>query len=78
MPRGDRTGPQGQGPMTGRDRDKCNPKDRASVPKGQGGMGAGQSAGRGQGRGSGQGAPVKALEEEPDKAEVDGLNKSTN
>ena len=56
MPRGDRTGPQGQGPMTGRGHGKCIPKDRASVPQGQDGMGAGRNTDRGQGRGLGQGA----------------------
>jgi hypothetical protein len=67
MPRGDRTGPQGQGPMTGRGRGKCNSKNRASESPKQGVMGSGrkasrgwrqgsgQAAGRGAGRGSGQG-----------------------
>ena len=61
MPRGDRTGPQGQGPMTGRGRGKCNPKDRASVPQGQGGMGSGRKAGRSQRRGSGRGRGRSAI-----------------
>ena len=56
MPRGDRTGPEGQGPMTGRGRGKCNPKDRASVSPDQGGMGLGRKLGRGRGQGPGRGA----------------------
>ena len=67
MPRRDRTGPQGQGPMTGKGRSKCNPKDRASSPRGHDGMdsdrnadrnrgqGAGRRAGKGQGKGQGRG-----------------------
>ena len=65
MPRGDKTGPQGQGPMTGRGRGKCNPKDRASVSPDRGGMGSGRKLGRARrqgrgadrttGRGAGQG-----------------------
>ena len=43
-------------PMAERGRGKCNPKNRASVPQGQGGMGSDRKAGRGQGRGSGQNA----------------------
>ena len=54
MPRKDRTGPQGQGPMTGRDRGKCNPKDRTSNPRGQGGMGLGRNADLNRGQGSGR------------------------
>jgi hypothetical protein len=54
MPRGDRTGPQGQGPMTGRGRGKCNPNDRASTPREQAGMGSGRKADRNRGQGSGR------------------------
>lgn len=54
MPRGDRTGPQGQGPMTGRDRGKCNPNDRAFNLRGQGGMGLGRNADLNRGQGSGR------------------------
>jgi hypothetical protein len=53
MPQGDRTGPQGQGPKTGRGQGKCNPKGGTPAPQGQDGMGAGR--GQGKGRGSGQG-----------------------
>ncbi|MGM0681979.1 MAG: DUF5320 domain-containing protein [Thermodesulfobacteriota bacterium] len=42
MPRGDRTGPQGQGPMTGRGMGKCG---------GKAGQGRGQGIGRGRGLG---------------------------
>jgi hypothetical protein len=59
MPQGDRTGPQGQGPKTGRGQGKCGPKGATPAPQRQGGTGRGQGsgrgAGRGQGRGSGQG-----------------------
>ena len=61
MPQGDRTGPQGQGPKTGRAIGKCDPKGKTPAPKGQGGtaatgQGQGRGAGRGAGRGQGQGA----------------------
>ena len=63
MPQGDRTGPQGQSPKTGRGQGKCGPKGGTPAPQEQGGTGSGrrggqgrgQGAGRGQGRGSGQG-----------------------
>jgi hypothetical protein len=55
MPQGDRTGPQGQGPKTGRGQGKCGPKGGTSAPQDQGGMGSGQGQGRGAGRGKGQG-----------------------
>jgi hypothetical protein len=55
MPRGDKSGPQGEGSMTGRGRGKCNSKDRASAPKGQGGKRSGRRAGKGQRQGAGQG-----------------------
>ena len=64
MPQGDRTGPQGQGPKTGKGRGKCGPKGGTPAPQGQGGMGTGQGQGRrkrcrprqrpGVGRGTGQ------------------------
>jgi hypothetical protein len=60
MPRGDGTGPQGQGPMTGRGRGKCNPKDRASVSSEQGGMGLGRKLGRSRRQGPGRGADRSA------------------
>jgi len=56
MPRGDRTGPQGQGPMTGRGLGKCNPMDRTSVSPKQGGMGLGRKLGRSRRQGPGRGA----------------------
>jgi len=59
MPQGDRTGPQGQGPMTGRGMGECGSKGGNSAQQGQGGMrtgrGQGQGAGRGAGRGQGKG-----------------------
>jgi hypothetical protein len=53
MPRGDRTGPQGQGPTTGGGRGKRNPNDSASTPRERGGMGSGRKADRKRGRGPG-------------------------
>ena len=49
MPRGDRTGPQGQGPKTGRGMGKCGPKVGTASPQSQGGQGTGRGKGRGQG-----------------------------
>jgi hypothetical protein len=48
MPRGDGTGPQGEGPRTGIGRGRCNPKDRVSAPKGRNGKRSGRRAGKGQ------------------------------
>ena len=47
MPRGDRTGPQGEGPLTGRGYGDCRPRG--------GFYGRGRSFGQGQGIGQGQG-----------------------
>ena len=61
MPRGDKTGPQGQGAATGRGQGGCNPRGNTSQMPQQGGrnpgrgQGAGQGLGRGQGAGRGQG-----------------------
>ena len=55
MPQGDRTGPQGQGPQTGRGMGKCGPKDGTPAPRGQGGIGTGRGRGRGTGRGVSRG-----------------------
>jgi len=55
MPQGDRTGPRGQGPKTGRAMGKCGPKDENPAPQGQGGIGTGRGQGRGSGRGAGRG-----------------------
>ena len=41
MPRGDRTGPMGQGPMTGRELGFCAGYDTPGYVKGGGGMGRG-------------------------------------
>jgi hypothetical protein len=54
MPRGDRTGPQGQGPKTGRGRGRCNPIDGSTRPQRQDGIGSGRNQGRGSGRGAGR------------------------
>ncbi|HKM13532.1 MAG TPA: DUF5320 domain-containing protein [Candidatus Methanomethylophilaceae archaeon] len=62
MPRGDRTGPEGQGPMTGRKGGYCsinNEAGTASPGRSMPGRGEGCGKGRGRGmrneRGSGQG-----------------------
>ena len=54
MPRGDGTGPQGQGPKTGRGSGKCGPKGRTPASQRQGGMGTGRAQGRVAGRGEGR------------------------
>lgn len=56
MSRGDKTGPRGQGPMTRGGRGKFSPKDRASVPQNQGGMGSGRKTDQNRGQGSSRGA----------------------
>ena len=62
MPRGDRTGPMGAGPMTGRAAGVCAGNAApgyANVGGGRGrGMGFGSGGGFGRGFGRGRGAPV--------------------
>ncbi|NQT85794.1 DUF5320 domain-containing protein [bacterium] len=58
MPRGDRTGPQGMGPKTGRALGLCSGHPvpgYANAGRGGGAGGQGLGLGRGQGRGRGQG-----------------------
>lgn len=64
MPAGDRTGPEGRGPLTGRGRGNCGtPYQKAQAPlpsvnergMGQGTFGPGRGLGRGPGRGFGYG-----------------------
>ncbi len=58
MPGEDRTGPQGQGPKTGRGLGRCNSKDDEQKTPDESGRGQGQGLGRGQGgpgRGQGRG-----------------------
>ena len=56
MPQGDRTGPMGQGPRTGRSLGFCSGYDTPGFSKGfGGGMGRGFGFGRGRGRGMGYG-----------------------
>ncbi len=76
MPYGDRTGPWGQGPMTGRRAGYCAGNDRpgyASPIVGRGfgmgygrGMGRGRGFGRGFGRGYGRGFGYGPASEPPD------------
>lgn len=53
MPSGDRTGPMGFGPMTGRGYGRCS--GYAGVGFARGGWGRGRGAGRGRGMGRGRG-----------------------
>jgi len=53
MPRGDKSGPQGQGTMTGRGRGKCSPDDAPSMPANQGGRGTVRRLRRGRRPGRG-------------------------
>ncbi len=55
MPRGDRTGPLGQGPMTGRGLGDCAGNERGGWYGRGFGFGRGFGAGRGFGRGFGRG-----------------------
>ena len=57
MPRGDRTGPDGMGPMTGRAAGYCAGYDSPGFTRGmpRGGAGYGRGFGRGYGRGMGRG-----------------------
>lgn len=56
MPRGDRTGPTGQGPFTGRGLGNCKGFDSPGFTKGMGaGMGRGGGMGRSMGYGGGFG-----------------------
>ena len=56
MPRGDGTGPQGQGPKTGKGLGKCNPQSGVFTPQGQNPMGSGKGKGQGMGKKRGRGA----------------------
>ncbi|MDZ7822502.1 MAG: DUF5320 domain-containing protein [Candidatus Marinimicrobia bacterium] len=64
MPRGDRTGPDGYGPMTGRGLGYCNGYDSPGftkgVPRGGAGYGRGMGYGRGGGFGFGRGSGWRA------------------
>jgi len=55
MPNGDRTGPWGQGPMTGRRAGFCAGYDRPGYANPIGGRGFGRGRGMGRGRGPGRG-----------------------
>ncbi len=59
MPRGNKTGPNGMGPMTGRRMGLCVGNSNVEFERNQGagngfGRGGGRGAGRGAGRGSGR------------------------
>lgn len=61
MPRGDKTGPRGMGPLTGRAAGFCAGNDRPgyagddTLGRGRGGQGRGFGRGRGMGQGGGYG-----------------------
>ncbi len=62
MPRGDRRGPMGMGPMTGRGAGFCAGNTQAGFAGGFGrGMGRGMGYGRGYGRGFGPGFGAGAV-----------------
>ncbi|RLG12240.1 hypothetical protein DRN73_03180 [Candidatus Pacearchaeota archaeon] len=65
MPRGDRTGPDGQGPRTGRGLGYCSGYDSPGFTKGipRGGAGVGRGFGRGRGFGFRNLAPQTAPRE---------------
>ncbi|MFP4115829.1 MAG: DUF5320 domain-containing protein [Candidatus Aenigmatarchaeota archaeon] len=54
MPRGDRTGPRGEGPATGRGLGYCTGFNSPGFAKGVPRGGAGRGGGRGRGRGAGR------------------------
>jgi len=55
MPRGNKTGPNGMGPMTGRRMGLCVGNSNVEIERNQGvGNGFGRGVGRGAGRGSGR------------------------
>lgn len=54
MPRGDRTGPDGMGPMTGRAAGYCGGFERPGFMNGAGGRGMGRGFGFGRGMGFGR------------------------
>ena len=55
MPRGDRTGPMGEGSMTGRAAGYCAGQDAPGCDNPSAGRGMGRRSGRGLGRGRGMG-----------------------
>ena len=55
MPRGDRTGPQGQGSRTGRRQGRCTAEGGVPDFRGQVGFGTSRDSGRGAGQGPGRG-----------------------
>lgn len=55
MPQGDRTGPMGQGPRTGKSFGLCSGYDTPGFTKGFGGQGRGLGFGQNRGRGRGFG-----------------------
>jgi len=70
MPRGDGTGPLGQGPMTGRGRGYCITDAARTVSgflrRGRG-LGRGLGSGRGQGRGLGRWSDLMSGQRRRDK-----------
>lgn len=58
MPRGDGTGPQGKGSMTGRGLGPCNKTKDTNNKNIGSGLGLGRGLGRGQGKGLGKGLGI--------------------
>jgi len=55
MPRGDGTGPEGQGQQNGKGQGPCGQGQQPTGPQGKGGRRGGRGTGQGQGRGGGRG-----------------------
>ncbi|BBO76826.1 hypothetical protein DSCW_42430 [Desulfosarcina widdelii] len=55
MPKGDKTGPDGQGRQTGRGQGPCGQGQQPPCPQEKGGRRGGRGSGQGQGRGGGRG-----------------------
>ena len=69
MPNFDRTGPQGQGPMTGRGMGRCGNGNGSGVGFGQG-RGFGRGFGRGAGFGRGFGLGLRRATPSDDKSDI--------
>ena len=68
MPRGNGTGPMGEGPMTGRAAGYCTGNDVSGYANSAGGRGRGMRRGPGPGRGLGRGGFAAPLTAPPDQS----------
>ena len=67
MPRGNRTGPRGDGSMSGRGAGYCAGNDRPGFASSRMGFGPGRGQGRGRGMGPGRGTGYGRGFREPDR-----------